>query len=135
MAIFGGRSNAVLKTLDPDLARVMSRAIEKFDFMLIQGARTKEEQEADYLKGTTRAHWLQSPHDYNPSLAVDAAPIPLHWQNLASFSQLAQAIYAAADFEGVQIQWGGNFLTIKDYPHFQLSDWKRRAGLLKQGMA
>lgn len=127
MAIFGGRSTAVLKTLDPDLARVMKRAIIGFDFMLIQGTRTKEEQEADFLKGTSNAHWLESPHDFNPSFAVDAAPMPLHWQNLSSFRQLSLAIKDAARIENVAIHWGGDWVPRKDYPHFQLADWKTRA--------
>ena len=107
----------------------MGAAIFDFDFSIIQSSRTQEEQEADFQKGTSKAHWLQSAHDYNPSFAVDCAPFPLDWSNLHAFEAMAVVIKDAADHLGIPIVWGGDFPpgTIKDYPHFELANWKSLA--------
>lgn len=127
MPVFGGRSLANLKNAHPDLVRVMTLAIASFDFMIIQSARTREEQEADFIKGTTKAHWGQSAHDFNPSYAVDCAPLPLNWSNITAFKNMADVVKSAAAHLNVRIVWGGDWHSIKDFPHFELSHWKELA--------
>jgi peptidoglycan L-alanyl-D-glutamate endopeptidase CwlK len=127
MPVFGGRSQTALKTTHPDLVRVLSLAIQRFDFMVIQSSRTQEEQEADFRKGVSKAHWLQSAHDYSPSFACDCAPVPLNWSDLNSFHNMADAIKKAANELNIPIVWGGDWKSIKDYPHFELSDWRSLA--------
>lgn len=124
MPTFGGHSLKMLKDAHPDLRRVMELAIQSFDFMVIQSSRTQEEQEADFRKGTTKAHWLQSPHDYNPSLAVDCAPLPLDWHDLSRFRAMSAVILECGRQLFVPITWGANFTNIKDFPHFELSRWR-----------
>lgn len=124
MPVFGGRSESELKYAHPDLVRVMRRAITVFDFMVLQSTRSPEEQEADFLKGTTKAHWKESPHDYLPSYALDCAPYPLDWSNKTAFRYMASAILGFAKIEKVDVTWGGNFTSIKDLPHFELTDWR-----------
>jgi hypothetical protein len=85
-------------------------------------SRTQSDQEADYAKGVSKAHWGQSAHDFTPSRAID-------WFRLtqaggASFDSvwfrnvLAPAIAAAG------LVWGGNFSTIRDLPHCELPAWQ-----------
>ncbi len=129
MPVFGGRSLRNLKDAHPDIQRVMHAAIEDFDFMVLQSSRTEEEQEADFLKGVTKAHWLQSPHDFNPSYAVDCCPYPVDWTDLKAFNEMANVILDHARKMGVDMTWGGHWKTIRDNPHFELTAWRE---LVKQ---
>lgn len=131
--MFGGRSETALKTTHPDLVKVLRLAITKFDFMIIQSSRTQAEQEADFLKGVTKAHWGHSPHDWELSYAVDCAPLPLDWMNVAAFYSLSLAICGAGKTLNIPVTWGGDFHSLKDRPHFELTDWTKRALCLKQG--
>lgn len=127
MAQFGGRSLTALQTTHPLLVRVLNLAIVSCDFMVIQSSRTKLEQEADYKKGNSRAHWGQSAHDFEPSFAVDCAPLPLNWSNIHSFEVMASVVKAAAQQLNIPIVWGGDWRTIKDFPHFELTNWRELA--------
>lgn len=130
MAVFGGRSLACLKTAHPDIVRVMILAIASFDFMIIQSSRTREEQEADFIKGTTKAHWGQSAHDFKPSFGVDCAPLPLNWNDIGSFRRMADTVKTAAAHLSVPIVWGGDW-HMKDYPHFELTNWRDLRNAIK----
>lgn len=132
MPQFGSRSLKELKNAHPLIVRVMNLAIASCDFMVLQSSRTEEEQEADFKKGVTRAHWLQSPHDFELSYAVDCAPLPLDWANKHSFEVMAIAVKQAAKKLDIPITWGGDFHSIKDLPHFELTDWRDRVKLLPE---
>lgn len=117
---FGKRSLENLSTCHPDLQKVLHRAIKKFDFSVIEGHRTKAKQEEYFQKGTSRRRWPNSKHNTKPSLAVDVVPWPIDWNDIERFKQMAEVILKAAKEEGVELTWGGNWKTFKDYPHFQL---------------
>ena len=127
MPSFGPRSLACLNTCHADLQRVALVAIQHMDFAVICGERGRAEQEAAYAKGASHAHFGQSPHNFAPSLAFDAAPRPLDWNDAAGFSHLADTIKAAAVECGVIIEWGGDFPLLADRDHFQLASWKTLA--------
>lgn len=85
-------------------------------------SRSQADQEADFKKGVTKAHWGQSPHDFMPSRALD-------WFRLtaaagASFDKwwYEGTLAPAAASEG--LTWGGNFTALTDMPHVELADWK-----------
>lgn len=125
MTAFGQRSLLNLSTCHPDLARVAARAIAGgFDFAVICGHRGRAEQEAAFAQGVSRAHWLQSPHNFTPSLAFDAVPWPLNWEDVTAFNHLGDVIKAAAQAVGVGLTWGGDFGSFKDRPHFELTNWR-----------
>jgi|SRR5882724_3049545 len=124
MAAFGGASLRNLAGAHPDIRRVMNAAIADFDFMVLQSSRTQVEQEADFAKGVSKAHWGQSAHDFNPSYAVDCAPYPLDWKDLTAFSNMAIIIMQHAQILGIDLSWGGDWVSLKDYPHFELTAWR-----------
>lgn len=138
MPQFGGRSISAMKTLHPLLCRVFNLAIETTDFMIIQTSRTQEEQEADFKKGVSNAHWLESSHDFEPSFGADCAPIPLVWSNISAFTVMATQIKSAALKLNIPIVWGGDYHIVpgrrlnKDYPHFELANWRELAKQLPQ---
>ncbi len=106
----------------------MRAAIADFDFVILQSSRTEMEQEADFAKGVSKAHWLQSAHDYNPSFAVDCCPYPVDWKDIHAFKTMADIIKSHARRQHVDISWGGDWVSIKDYPHFELTNWKTLRG-------
>ena len=72
----------------------------------------------------TKAPSGSSPHNYG--LAWDFAPIvngKIDWNNLELFRKCGE-IAKKLNFEGYTLEWGGDFKSIKDYPHIQLKNWK-----------
>jgi len=121
---FGARSLARLEGVHPDLIRVFKRAIaaSPIDFTVLEGLRTKARQEqllAQHATTTMKSRHLTG-H------AVDAAPVidgEVRW-DWPLYNKLAPIIKEAARVEGVPIEWGGDWKTFKDGPHWQLP-WKQ----------
>jgi peptidoglycan LD-endopeptidase CwlK len=63
MPSFGARSKTQLDTCHPYLRIVLEEAIKHRDFTIIQGWRSKEEQEECFSRGTTTVHWPRSKHN------------------------------------------------------------------------
>lgn len=145
MAEFGKRSKDNLSTAHEKLQRVMNRAIKKYDFTVIYGHRTPEEQFELFKKGRelqSDGTWKKvgsvvtnidgkskkSKHNYLPSLAVDVAPYPIDWNNIQRFKDMAKIIIESAKEEGIKIIWGADWdmdgdikeHKLIDYPHFEL---------------
>lgn len=75
----------------------------------------------------TNARAGQSPHNYLPSFAFDIAFIgtnkQLDWSTI-NFKNFADILLE--DFP--EVEWGGNFRSIKDAPHFELKGWSSQVG-------
>ena len=116
------RSIDRMKGVDERLVNVVKRAIEisEVDFIVTEGLRTKERQ-AELLKaGATRT--MNSKHIVGK--AVDLAAVvdgQVRW-DWPLYSKLAAAMKRAAEILNVKIEWGGDWVTFKDGPHFQLKD-------------
>lgn len=114
------RSLSRLQGVHPDLVKVVERAIEitAVDFMVTEGLRTPERQ-AELLKaGATQTK--NSRH--LTGHAVDVAAVvdgKVCW-SFAPYGKIAQAMKQAAEELGVAIVWGGEWVTLKDGPHFEL---------------
>jgi peptidoglycan L-alanyl-D-glutamate endopeptidase CwlK len=109
-----------LEDVHPDLVRVVKRAIKTSptDFVVTEGLRTVERQKQLVAAGASKT--MKSRHITGH--AVDIAPYvngSVHW-DWPLFYPLAKAIKAAAVAEGVPIEWGGDWRTFKDGPHWQL---------------
>lgn len=119
------RSQALLKKLHPDLRRVVEGAakVTKVDFIVTCTSRSLEEQQVLLKKGATRT--LKSRHIPAPNgwaHAVDLAATidgKVRW-DWPLYGKLAEAMKAAAKVEKVPVEWGGDWRTFKDGPHFQL---------------
>ena len=121
------RSLGNLKGIHPDLRRVMDRALQEspVDFIVIEGLRTVERQKTLVAEGKSRT--MNSRH--LTGHAVDLWPIdPATGRGAVSndsvlwplYHQLAPAVKLAAQREGVQITWGGDWKSFRDGPHFEL---------------
>lgn len=140
MPAFGERSKKKLATVHPDLQKVLNEAIEHFDFTIVYGSRTVEEQLELFKVGRkiVNGQWVvvgktvtkldginkKSKHNYKPSKAVDIAPWTgtIDWGNLSAFKEMADVMKAAAKTVGVEIVWGGDWENFRDYPHFELKE-------------
>jgi peptidoglycan L-alanyl-D-glutamate endopeptidase CwlK len=99
-----------------DLVRVVERARRDHAFFVIEGRRTVERQRELVASGASRT--MASRHITGH--AVDLAPVPLDWSNFPAFRAMAGAVLRAADAEGVPVDWGGNWASFRDGPHFEL---------------
>ena len=120
MYFLGKRSTDNLKGVHPDLVKVVQRAISitKQDFAVIEGLRSKERQEQLVKEGksqTTNSRHLTG-HAVDIVPWVDGKP-SWDWK---FYSEVRSAMIQAAGELGVEIEWGGNWKTFKDGPHWQL---------------
>ena len=123
MPSFGPKSQAILAQSHPDIQRVMNAAIKDFDFSVMCGTRSKEDQEKAFNECHSKAHFGQSAHNFTPSRAVDIAPHPLNWEDLNAFHNMADVVLKHAKALKVDLTWGGGW-HFKDMPHFELTNWK-----------
>lgn len=124
--VFGARSIRKLEEAHPDLQRVMRLALEltSVDFAVICGARTIAEQKKLVAQGASKT--MRSRHIPGAdglSRAVDIAPIgpdgKISWA-WPLYHKLAVAVKQAAAELNIPIEWGGDWRTFKDGPHWQL---------------
>jgi len=118
---FSARSLKNLAGVHPDLRRVIDRALQEspLDFVVIEGLRTKERQRQLVAEGASKT--MNSRHITGH--AVDLLPIGPNGKaafDWPLYNRLAPAVKAAAASEGVAINWGGDWRTFKDGPHFEL---------------
>lgn len=129
---YGKTSNARLDTCHPDLIRLFDYALLHedcpCDISIVCGNRDQDAQEEAYSKGFSKAHFGQSPHNYEPSFAVDAVPyvagMGIPWSDTELFDKLARHIKKCAEELNVEIQWGGDFRSFIDRPHWEIKGWK-----------
>jgi peptidoglycan LD-endopeptidase CwlK len=121
-------SQAKLRGVHPDLVRVVRRcaadwADKETGFIVTCGVRTLEEQIVLKAKGASKT--LNSRHIPGKdglSKAVDLACSingQVRW-DWPLYAKLATAMKAAARAEKVKIEWGGDWKSFKDGPHYQL---------------
>lgn len=118
------RSKDRLKGLHPDLVRVVEHAIKitDIDFTVLEGMRTLERQKQLVAQGASKT--MNSRH--LTGHAVDLAPFvngEVSW-DWPLYHRLAKVIKRAAKEVGVQLEWGGDWKSFKDGPHWQLP-WKQ----------
>lgn len=111
-----------LRGVHPDLVKVVHRALEitDIDFMVIEGKRNESRQRQ--LVASGKSQTMNSRH--LTGHAVDCAPLvnnQIPWNDCSYFKKVADAMMQAAKELSVDIEWGGNWKTFKDGPHFQLT--------------
>lgn len=121
--ILNTTSHQRLRGVHPDLVRVVRRcaadwADPETGFIVTQGLRTLKEQKLLKAKGASRT--LRSRHltGHAVDLAVSVQG-QVRW-DWPLYAKLAKAMKEAAKAEKVPLEWGGDWTSFKDGPHFQL---------------
>lgn len=114
----GTSSLEKLKGVHPDLQRVVLRAIDisETDFSVLEGLRSLERQKTLMAAGKSKT--LHSRHITGH--AVDITPFPISW-DWKDYPPIAKAMKQAAKDLGVDLEWGGDWKSFPDGPHYQLS--------------
>ncbi|MGB3434883.1 M15 family metallopeptidase [Achromobacter sp.] len=128
------RSLDRLLGVHPDLVAIVKLAIQRApaDFTVVEGGRTMARQREHVAKGASQTMAsYHLPQADGLSHAVDLAPLidgAIPWNNWQAFTDLASVVKTCAAELGVPVEWGGDWKTLRDGPHFQIPrDWKRRA--------
>jgi peptidoglycan L-alanyl-D-glutamate endopeptidase CwlK len=130
MPRFSFDSKKELYTCDQRLIKVAEAAIQYWDFTVVDGHRTKEEQERAFYTGRSKVHWPEGPHCANPSKAFDLAPYPIDWNNTPRFLLFGGKIIGLARSMGIELRYGGDWdgdgnprnQTFNDVGHFELKE-------------
>jgi peptidoglycan LD-endopeptidase CwlK len=125
MITLGKYSLQNLITCQPELVELITEVSKEQNIQVTCGFRNKEDQEKAYKDGFSKAHWLQSPHNYNPSYAVDVVPYPAKWSDENKLRELGKIILEKAKKLNIDIEWGGNWKFV-DLPHYEIRDWKNK---------
>ncbi|WAI82286.1 MULTISPECIES: M15 family metallopeptidase [Achromobacter] len=128
------RSLMRLVGVHPDLVEVVKLAIQRtaVDFMVVEGVRTLALQREYVTKGASQTmNSYHLPQADGFGHAVDLAPLvrrAIPWNDWLAFADLADVVKACAAELGVPVEWGGDWKSFKDGPHFQIPrDWQGRA--------
>lgn len=85
MAKFGAASKQNLEGVHPGLVKACEVVIQDFDFSVLDGVRTIEEQRKNLAKGVSKTMDSKHlPQDDGLSHAVDAMPYPVEWSKVES---------------------------------------------------
>lgn len=109
MYYFGQRSQQKIRTLHPDLKLLVYRGIKLFDFSVVWGYRDEKTQNALFLAGDSQLQWDKSQHNKTPSLAFDADPFPIDYENLKRYYFMAGIFKGIASEIGIKLRWGGDW--------------------------
>lgn len=126
MPKFSKASAAKLATCHPDLQKIFNEIIKTHDCTIICGARTLEEQQKAFrggfskIDGITKKSEHQISEEKPLSTAIDVLPYPINWNDEKSHVNFARAVKATAEHFKIRIEWGGDWKTFKDRPHYQL---------------
>lgn len=117
------RSLANLTGVHQELVSVvrLAAANADLDFIVTEGVRTLARQTELFAKGATRT--MKSRH--LTGHAVDLAALiggDVRW-DWPLYDKLARQMKDAAAALQIPLEWGGDWITFKDGPHFQLP-WK-----------
>jgi peptidoglycan L-alanyl-D-glutamate endopeptidase CwlK len=113
-----------MEGLHPDLVKVLDRFIQitPIDVTVLEGRRSLDRQRALVAKGASKT--MNSRH--LTGHAVDIAPLDdgsVSWA-WPLYHEIAPVMKRAANDVGVLIEWGGDWRTFKDGPHWQLP-WEK----------
>ncbi len=124
------RSLERLAGVHPDLVRVVERAaqITETDFTVTEGLRSRERQEEMLRKGASKLKFGKHQRQADGyGHAVDLVPLVSGkpcWDWGKPYDDVSAAMKQAAAELGVKIQWGGDWKTFKDGPHYELTEAK-----------
>lgn len=125
---FSKNSMRNLKELHYILRRIALSALEAgvIDFAIIDAYRDRQKQNKYFHDGKSKVQFPNSKHNRYPAEAMDLQPYinGKYSTDPKDYERLHDVIMTAAHFLGYKniIEWGGDWKTLKDSPHYQLAD-------------
>lgn len=119
--MLSARSLTALAGVHPDLVKVVHRAIEltEVDFIVTEGRRSLVRQRELVAQGASKT--LNSRHITGHAVDVVAYQNGKGNYNAEAMRAISKAFKAAAAELQVPIDWGGDWKSFKDTPHFELN--------------
>lgn len=118
------RAEKNLAGVHPDLVKIVRRAAEitSIDFTVTEGLRTVARQKQLVAVGASRT--MRSRHLTGHAIDL-AAKVngTIRW-DWPLYAKLAVAMKTAAEGLGLSVEWGGDWRSFRDGPHFQLP-WEK----------
>lgn len=117
---FSSRSYKALAGVRPELIAIATRALSlsPIDFVVTEGLRTESRQRELVRIGASQT--MHSRHLTGHAIDVAAwhdGAIRWDWP---LYERISDAFKQAADELSVPLEWGGDWRSIKDGPHYQL---------------
>jgi peptidoglycan L-alanyl-D-glutamate endopeptidase CwlK len=119
---YGKKSLERRATIHSDLQRLLDEVLKFYDFSIICGHRTNEEQNKLFDDNKTTKRGGESKHNHLPSLAVDIAPYPIDWRDLHRFYHFIGYVKATADRLGIKIRCGADWDGDNDFKDQTFND-------------
>jgi hypothetical protein len=128
MPTYSDKSKANLATCHTMIQDVFNEVIKHFDCSIIWGFRGEFEQNEAFRLGNSQRKWPHSKHNQVPSMAIDAPPYPINWNNRDRFIYFAGHVLGIAREKGIPLIWGGDWDSdtilkdnmFNDLAHFEL---------------
>ena len=128
MPEYSRQSKEFLEMAHPLLQKLFNEVIKIFDHTILETYRDLERQNYLHRIKKTKVMFPGSRHNHMPSMAVDAAPYPIDWDDERRFCLFAGIVKALAYTMGIPIRWGGDWdgdtqlkdNKFNDYCHFEL---------------
>jgi peptidoglycan L-alanyl-D-glutamate endopeptidase CwlK len=143
LGVFDDRSEAQLRTLTPDTQRAARELLntandqfQRYTVKILSGTRTYAEQDALYAQGrtkpgnvVTKAKGGFSNHNFGVAFDVGIFDGKRYLDN----GPAAEAAYKAlAKLRPDELDWGGNWISIQDNPHYQLKIASQNSSVLRE---
>ena len=109
MPRFSKKSRGKLETCDEDLQEIFDIVVKHFDCTILEGFRGKSKQNEAYKKGNSKLKFPKGKHNKVPSIAVDAIPYPIDWEDRERMSYFAGFVLGIARMKGIVLRWGGDW--------------------------
>ena len=130
MSSFSEKSISKLATCDARLQQVFHEVVRNFDCTILEGHRDKERQNRMVEEGKSQVRWPDGKHNTVPSMAADATPYPVVWDDRERQTLFAGFVLATAKSMGIDLRWGGDWdrdtevrdNTFDDLVHFELME-------------
>ena len=112
-----------LSGVHPDLVACVKTAIKlsEIDFAVLEGVRSLARQSQLFAAGATQT--MKSRHLTGHAVDLSAMVSGTVRWDWPLYDKLAAAMKSAAAELKIPLEWGGDWATFKDGPHFQLP-WK-----------
>lgn len=130
----------LLRRAHPSLARLAAAVEAKgIPFRVICSVRSRADQQKAFDERKSKARPGESPHNYEPSAAIDVTPGwdgAIDWNDAAAFDRVGRAFFQAGFELGIPVRWGAdwnmngrtNDERFVDRPHIELHPWRSFIG-------